>query len=90
MILFCLDSTFEPHLKSLETMFPALQAAGLTLRPSKIQLGQNEIEYLGQVVSEKGILISADLIKAILALPQPECIKNNRGYLGTLNFVCCL
>ena len=26
-------------------------------------------------------------IKAILALPEPECIKDNRELLGTLNYV---
>ena len=71
--IICLNSTFEDHLKSLEQMFSALQAAGLTLKPTKLQFGQKEIEYLGHVISEKGISISADRIKAILALPEPEC-----------------
>ena len=39
-----LNSTFEAHLKSLEQMFSALQAAGLTLKPTKLQFGQKEIE----------------------------------------------
>ena len=30
--------------------------------------------------------LSADRIKAILALPEPECIKDNRRFLGTLNY----
>ena len=25
--------------------------------------------------------------QSILALPEPECIKDNRGFLGTLNYV---
>ena len=68
-------------------MFSALQAAGVTLKPTNLQFGQNEIEYLGHVISEKGISISAHGIKALLALPEPECIKDNRGFLGTLNYV---
>ena len=67
-------------------MFSAIQAAGLTLKPTKLHFGQKEIEYLGHVISEKGISITADRIKAILALPEPECTKNNRGFLGTLNY----
>ena len=51
--IICLNSTFEDHLKSLEQMFSALQAAGLTLKPTKLQFGQKEIEYLGHVISEK-------------------------------------
>ena len=53
-------------------MFSALQAAGF--EPTKLEFGQQEIEYLGHVISEKGISISPDRIKAILALPEPECI----------------
>ena len=66
-------------------MFSALQAAGF--EPTKLEFGQQEIEYLGHVISEKGISISPDRIKAILALPEPECIKDNRGFLGTPNHV---
>ena len=76
--IICLNSTFGAHLRSLEQMFSAL--AGLTLKPTKLQFGQKEIEYLGHVISEKGISISRDRIKAILALPEPECIKDNRGF----------
>ena len=68
-------------------MFSALWAAGLTLKPTKLQFGPEEIEHLGHVISEKGISISADRIKTILVLPEPVCIKDNRGFLGTLNYV---
>ena len=85
--IICLNSTLEAHLKSLEQMVSTLQAAGLPLKPTKLQFGQKKIEDLGHVISEKGISISADRIKAILALPEPDCIKDNRGFLGTLNYV---
>ena len=68
-------------------MLSALQAAGLALKPTKLQFGRKEIEYLGHVILEKGVSISADRIEAILALPEPECIKGNREFLGTLNYV---
>ena len=83
----CLSSTFEPHLRSREQMFSALQTAGLTIKPTKLQFGQKEMEYLGHVISEKGISISADRMKAILAPPEPECNKDSRRLLGILNCV---
>ena len=85
--IICLNSTFEAHLKSLEQMFSALLAAGSALKPTKLQFRQNEIEYLSHVISEKGISISVDRIKDILALPRPEWIKDNRGFVGTPNYV---
>ena len=34
--IICLNSTYEAHLKSLGQMFSALQAAGLTFKPTKL------------------------------------------------------
>lgn len=68
-------------------MFSALQAAGLTLKPSGLQFGQKEIEYLGHAISEKGIAISTTRVNATLALPEPKCIKDNKAFLDTLNYV---
>lgn len=85
--IIVLNSTFETHLASLEQLFAALQAAGLTLKPSKVQFGQKEIEYLGHVISAKGISVSTDRIQAITQLPTPTCIKDLRSVLGMVNFV---
>lgn len=85
--LICISPTFESHLKSLERMFAALQAAGLTLKPSKVQFGQKQIEYLGHVISAKGITVSTERIEAIRKLPTPTCIKDLRSVLGMFNFV---
>lgn len=73
--LICISLTFEVHLKSLEQMFEALQAAGLTLKPSKLQFGQKHTEYLGHVISAKGITVGTDRMEVIQKLPTPTCIK---------------
>ena len=85
--LICINRTFENHLVSLEKMFAALQAAGLTLKPSKIQFGRKEVDYLGHVISAKGISVSTDRIDVIRDLPTPKCIKDLRSVLGMANFV---
>ena len=49
-IISCMDDsvfinhTFEAHLMSLGKMFAASQAAGLTFKPSKIKIGQNDVD----------------------------------------------
>ena len=43
----CCSSTWEGQLQRLENMFEALQAAGLTLKPSEVQFGPREVEVLG-------------------------------------------
>ncbi|CAB1105069.1 unnamed protein product [Ectocarpus sp. CCAP 1310/34] len=85
---FCvLSATFENHMKSLESMFVALQAAGLTLKPSKISFGPKSIEYLGHIISAEGISVGKDRIKAVQNLPTPRCLKDLRSVLGVVNFV---
>ena len=83
----CCSSTWEGHLILLENTFKAIQAAGLTLKPSKIQFGPKEVKYLGHILSSDGILIGDDRIKAIIDLPKPTNIKQLRSVLGMVNFV---
>ena len=92
--LFCYIDDFiacsptrEAHLLLLERMFSALQGAGLTLKPSKLQSGSKQVKYLGHVISEHGISIRYDLIKAISELPDPKNMKELRSLLCTLDFV---
>ena len=68
-------------------MFAALQAASLTLKPSEIQFGQKEVDYLGHVISANGISISTDRLNPIRDLPAPKSIKDLSSVLCMANFV---
>ena len=81
------SATWEAHLKLLKDMFHALQTTGLTLKPSKIYVGPEEVQYLGHFLSADGIRMSEDRIKAIIDLKTPTTIKELRSVLGTVNFV---
>ena len=71
----------------LEETFKALQAAGLTLKPSMVQFGPKEVKYLGHILSADGIRLGDDRIKSILDLPTPTNIKGLRSVLGMVNYV---
>lgn len=81
----CSSSTFEEHMKFIRLMFAALQPAGLTLKPSKIQFDPKEINYLGHVISEVEISVRIDRANTISNLPVPKCIKDLRSVLGMIN-----
>lgn len=83
----CCSATWDSHIQLLENMFKALQAAGLTLKPSKVQFGPKEVKYLGHILTADGIRIGTDRIKAIVDLPTPKNIKELRSVLGMVNFV---
>ena len=59
------SDTKEEHLKRLEAVFQKLAAAGLKLKPSKCFLFREEIEYLGHVVSGKGISTNPKKVEAV-------------------------
>ena len=65
------SSTWEGHLQLLEHMFKVLQTAGVTLHPSKAQLGPQEVKCLGHILTADGIWIVEDRMKVILLLNLP-------------------
>ena len=42
---------------------------------------------LGFIVSQKGIEVDLDKVKAILEIPEPRTEKQVRGFLGRLNYI---
>ena len=85
-IIAC-SATWEAHLRILGDMFRALQAADLTLKPSKIHFGPKEIQYLGYESSANGIRMGEDRNRVIIDLKTPTTIKELRSVPGTINFV---
>ena len=81
------SATWEAHLRFLEDMFRALQAAGLTSKPSKIHFEPKEVHYLGHVLSANDIRMGEDRIEVIIDLKTPTTIKELRSVPGKINFV---
>ena len=50
-----LGKTFEEHLRNLKEVFQRLREAGLRLKPSKCNLCLEEVEFIGHIVSAKGV-----------------------------------
>lgn len=53
---------------------------------SKCSFGKEKIEYLGHVVSVKGVEMDPAKISAIMAWPIPKTIKSLRGFLGVTGY----
>ena len=58
--------TEEEMLARLDEVFTRLVKAGLKLKPRKCHLFARETEYLGHVVSEAGVTVSPEKVKAIV------------------------
>ena len=79
------SSTWDDHHPLPEHTFIALQAAGLTLKSSNVQLGPREVKYPGHILTADGVWLGEDRIKAIVDLPTPTTIKQLISVLGLVN-----
>ena len=80
------SDTKEEHLKRLEAVFQKLCAAGLKLKPSKCFFFKEEIEYLGHVVSGKGVPTNPKKIESVSKWPTPRTVYDVRSFLGFVGY----
>lgn len=83
-----LIATDEPkeNLQILRQALIILKRYGLESNISKCLFLKQEIEYLGYMVSRKGVSLTKRHVQAILDYPQPRNIKELQGFLGLCNY----
>lgn len=84
--IIAVTPTFEQHLQVLSEIFRRIKEAKLTLNKEKCKFCRPELRYLGYVVSEKGLRVDPDKVKAILDLPVPKNQKEVRQFCGTASW----
>ena len=67
-------------------MFWKLEEAGLKLKPSKCELFQWQIAYLGHVISAQGVATDEGKIEAIKKWPTPTNITEVQSFLGLTGY----
>ncbi|MCQ7416345.1 reverse transcriptase domain-containing protein, partial [Salmonella enterica] len=77
----------EEHTTVLRKLFDRLRKFQLKLNPSKCIFGATSGKLLGFVVSQEGIKVDPDKVKAILEMPPPQTQKEVRGFLGRINYI---
>ena len=77
----------ESHERILRKLFERLRKFKLRLNPNKCVFGALTGKLLGFIVSQKGIEIDPDKIKAIRDMPVPTTEKQIRSFLGRLNYI---
>ena len=76
----------EEHANHLRVVLRRLQEAGFTLNPEKITIGAVEIQYLGHLLSSRGIRVLPDRVAAIRAYPRPANLRALRRFNGMTAF----
>lgn len=72
----------ELHLKELERTLQAHEEAGIKLRVSKTHLFQEQTNYLGFLVSTRGVEMQPSYLEQILNWPVPANAKELKSFLG--------
>ena len=75
------------HLAPLEIFFEMIRKFRFRLNPKKCTFGVTSGKLLGHIVSEQGIEVDPDKIKAILDMPVSRIDKEIRGFLGRLQYI---
>ena len=80
------SSTAEEHALRLENVSRRFDEANLQLHPGKCVFAQPKLQYLGYVLSERGISVYPDKVKVVREYPTPKSVKEVRVFLGLASF----
>ncbi|GAU39327.1 hypothetical protein TSUD_60780 [Trifolium subterraneum] len=81
------SGTEEEHVEYLSKMFQRLRKYRLRLNPNKCTFGVRSGKLMGFIVSQKGIEVDPDKVRAIREMSAPQTEKQVRGFLGRLNYI---
>ena len=79
-------ASWEDHLQHLRTVLATLVQHEFTANLKRCNFGQQEIEYLGHIISTKGLAMDTRKIEAVLQWPLPKSVKSLRGFLGLAGY----
>jgi hypothetical protein len=78
--------TLQQHLQTLREVFTILRHQQVTLKRSKCTFAQQNLEYLGHVISTAGVATDSAKVAAVQTWPQPRSLKELRGFLGLTGY----
>ena len=77
----------DNHIQVLRKLFERLRKYKLRRNPIKCLFGVKFSKLLGFIVSDKGIKMDLDKVKAIQYMSSSKTEKEVRGFLGRLNYI---
>ncbi|KAL1252203.1 hypothetical protein QQF64_019999 [Cirrhinus molitorella] len=80
------SKSFTEHIQHLREVFQHLRAANLKLKPSKCSFAQQQVTFLGHVVSAAGLQPDEKNIQKVKEWPTPENPTEVRAFLGLCSY----
>jgi hypothetical protein len=84
ILVFSADQ--DSHTNHLHQVLERLQKAGLYAKPSKCAFYQDQVEFLGFVISSKGVSMDPRRVTDITSWEVPKTFRDIQVFLGFCNF----
>lgn len=79
-------SSLEDHNRKLINVLSRLRENNLKLQPDKCEFLRKSVEYLGHVISEKGVCPNPNKIECIKQISKPSNQKQIKMFLGMVGY----
>ena len=76
----------KTHLKHIRILFQRLRKADLKFKDSKCNYFKTHVEYLGHLVSGKGIKPLPEKLESVKRMPAPTTLKEIKQFLGLVGY----
>ena len=73
------------HDERLTAALRKIEAAGVTLNPSKCEFGKSQLKFLGHLIDQEGIRADTDKTSAITEMKPPTNVSELRRFMGMVN-----
>ena len=84
--ILILSQNKEDHFRDLRDVFESLRHGNLKLKPSKCEYFMDKIDFLGMVVTPKGLQPCPKKVQVIKTFPTPKTVKQVRSFNGMCQF----
>ena len=81
-----LGKNVTDHMERLRRVFERFREHNLKVKPKKCELFQTKVPFLGRIVSQEGISVDPDKVKAVHKYPVPQNTRQVERFLGFANY----
>lgn len=81
-----MSSSFEEHVVLVSKVLSTLINYGVKVKLAKCHWFEQEVEYLGHLVSRDGLRKPESYVQKVGSFPLPQTVKELREFLGLANF----
>jgi hypothetical protein len=85
-VIITSNGSFADHMEKVRLVLERLNKANFRVNLKKSFFAQEELEYLGYIISREGIKPQPKKVEAILRLQPPQGVRDLRRFLGMVNF----